>query len=63
MYNKRKEMMKAIDSTEFKVQKYLEIYKNHLQEHELDDDSNDITVTDLVDYVENQIAIEGYTFN
>lgn len=54
--------MKAIDSTDYKVQKYLEIYKNHLSEHSLEDDSNDITVTELVDFVENHIAIDGYEF-
>lgn len=41
-----------------KVVRYYLIYREYLLEHNLPDDSNTITVSNLIDFVENQIDTE-----
>lgn len=41
------------------VTAYLEIYKEYIQKYGLDDDTNSITVRELVDFVEQQILPQG----
>ena len=49
--------MRAVKSKEVKVVKYLEIYRDFLQENSLNDDSDSIKIGDLIDFVENNVPV------
>lgn len=38
--------------------KYYSIYRQYLLDNNLPDDSNEISVEELIDFVENQISLE-----
>ena len=58
VYENGKQILKFIKSKQLNarlIARYFEVYKMYLQDNGLDDDSNSISVKDLIDFVENNI--------